>query len=174
MANAVILFYEGCREDLAQRPSKRLCSRLRVHHFHLRVPRLHPIGQIHGKDADTDGLNDILVEFLQPLVRGDALLQRGIESRVLDRNTDVSGESLKQLNIFAGEIVALDGLTHSQNGNGTVLHSARDVIVQLELGNGRLSRRTRVQHLMSVLEEKVSGLALVRKPAEEIELQVLR
>ena len=102
------------------------------------------------------------------------MLQGGVESGVLDSNADISGQSLKEFDILAREIVALDRLTHTQNGNSTVLDAARDVVVQFQLRNRRLRCGAGVQHLVSVFEEEVSGLALIGKPTEEIKLQILR
>src|SRR5205085_4819485 len=161
------------REYVAQRAADGQRSRLRVHHFHLGVPRLRPIRKIKGEDSDADRLNDVFVEFLQALIGGDALLQGGVESGVLDSNADISGQSLKEFDILAREIVALDRLTHTQHGNSTVLDAARDVVVQFQLRNRRLRCGAGVQHLVSVFEEEVSGLALIGKPTEEIKLQIL-
>ena len=101
------------------------------------------------------------------------MLQGGVESGVLDSNADISGQSLKEFDILAREIVALDRLTHTQHGNSTVLDAARDVVVQFQLRNRRLRCGAGVQHLVSVFEEEVSGLALIGKPTEEIKLKIL-
>ncbi len=68
LAHAVVLFQKCGREHVAQRAAQRLRARRRVHHFHLRVPRLDAVFQVHRQHADADGLDDVLVEFLQPLV----------------------------------------------------------------------------------------------------------
>ena len=77
----------------------------RVHHFHLRVPALDALFEIDGEDADVDRLDDVLVEFLEPLIFRGLLLQTGVEARVLQGDADVAGEGLEQLHVLAGEEV---------------------------------------------------------------------
>ena len=91
LPNAVELFDEGCREDLAQGTSNDLPARLGVHDFHLRVPGFDAVLEINGHHADVDRFDDVLVEVLEPLVLADLLFERSVEAGVLDRDSDISG-----------------------------------------------------------------------------------
>ena len=53
--------------------------------------------EIDGEDANVDGLDDVFVELLQPLVLGDLLLERGVETRILNGDANVAGERFEQL-----------------------------------------------------------------------------
>ena len=68
LADAVKLLGEGGRKNLAQRTPHHLPARLGIHDFHLRVPGLDAILQVHSHDADVDGFDNVLVEILEPLV----------------------------------------------------------------------------------------------------------
>ena len=64
------------REQLAQRAAERDVPRNAGELLDLGVPALDAIVKIGRQDADVDRLDDILAEFLQPLVFFDFLLQR--------------------------------------------------------------------------------------------------
>ena len=89
-----------------------------VHGFHLRVPAFDAVVEIEGEDADVDGLDDVLVEFLEALELGDLFFEAGVEAGVLQGDADVAGEGFEQLDIFAGEEVAAHGPAEADDGDG--------------------------------------------------------
>ncbi len=117
----------------------------RVHGFHLRVPALDAVFEIEGEDADIDGFDDVLVEFLQAFELADLFFQACVEAGVLQRDADVAGQRLEQFNVFAGKEVAADGAAEADDGDGArrgaVLHAARQVVVQIEQRGGRAAVR---------------------------------
>ena len=58
-------------------------------------------------NADVDRFDDVLAEFLQPLVFFDLLLQRTVEPAILDRDRDIAGKRDQQLEVVAGKEIAL-------------------------------------------------------------------
>ena len=73
-------------------------------------------GAVHVKPVDPDYLdstlavsaaNWVLAELLQALILLDFALQRAVERRVLDGDSDVAGESYQKLEIHAGEKLAM-------------------------------------------------------------------
>ena len=115
--------------------------------------------EIDGEDADVDGLDDVLVEFLQPLELADLFFEPRVEAGVLERDADVAGQGFEQLDIFAGEEVAADGAAEADDGDGAcggaVLHAAGQVVVQIEQGGGLALAFAQVQRLLRVFEEDV-------------------
>ena len=122
-----------------QRTSQRFQARQGKHHFHLRVPRLDAVFQIDRQHAHADGLDNVLVELLQPLVLAGFLLQRLVQTRVLHRDADVAGQRLQQLHVLAGEEVAFGGLAQAEHGDHAVHHGAGNVVVQLQAADGLAS-----------------------------------
>ena len=80
------------REQGPERLPEGLRSRPAEENFHLLIPALDAIFEINGEDADVDGLQDVLIEFLEPLELGNLSLQPTVELRILDRDADVAGE----------------------------------------------------------------------------------
>ena len=98
---AVELFHKFNGEDRTNGLRERLPAGHRVHHFHLGIPALDAVFHIEGHDADIDGLDDVLVEIFQPLVLGDLLLQRSVQTSVLDGDSEITAQSFEELDIFA-------------------------------------------------------------------------
>jgi len=173
LAHAIILFHEGCRRHLAQRPANDLRSRHGIHHFHLRVPGFNTVGQVHRQHADADGFHNVFVEVFQALIGQRFLLQGGIQLRVLNSNAHISRERLQQLHVFVGKKVALHDLAQPQHGDHTVLHSAGDVIVQVKLRDGLLGGRSLAHCLPCAIEEKMALPELRAVFAQEAQVKVL-
>ena len=95
------------REELAQGSAQRDVSRNAGQLLDLRVPALHAVVQIDGQDADVDRFDDVLAEFLQPLVLFDLLLQRTVETAILDGDRDVPDKRDQQFQVVAREEIAL-------------------------------------------------------------------
>ena len=103
----------------------------------------------------------------------DLLLQRFVQARVLDSDADVAGEGLQQLNVFAGEEIAIFGFAQPKHCNRAVLHRARDVVIQIQCGN-RALRGWRFAHsLVRVVEEQVPGSILGAVDAQELEIEII-
>jgi len=58
------------------------------------------------RGCDVDGLDDVLVEFLEALVLDDFFFEAGVEGGVLQGDADVAGQGFEQLHILAGEEIA--------------------------------------------------------------------
>ena len=58
---------------------ERFLASEREHDFHLRIPALDALFGIEGEDADVDGFDDVLVEFLEALVLVDLFFEAGVE-----------------------------------------------------------------------------------------------
>src|SRR5439155_21409207 len=110
LPHAVKLLHQRAGQYFANGTAERLRAGQGVHHFHLRVPGLDVVVQIHRQHTYADGFHDVFVEVFERLVGQRLVLQRGIKPGVLDSNADVSRQRLQQLNVFAGEEIALHGL----------------------------------------------------------------
>ena len=118
IAEAVEGLDELRRKDRVQRLADGFGAAQRVHRFHLRVPALDAVVEIEREDADVDGLDDVLVELLQALELADLLFEARVEAGVLQRDADVAGQRLEQLDVFAGEEIAADGAAQADDGDG--------------------------------------------------------
>src|SRR5207245_10061800 len=137
----------------------------------LRVPRFDPVRQIHRQHTHADGLDNVLVEILQPLVLGDFLFQRRVQPGVLDGDADVPGKGLEQFHVFAGQKITLGRLAQSQESDRLLLYPAGDVVVQVEQRNRRLRAGIFTRHLVRVVEEEVSRFHLGTRGAQETEIE---
>ncbi len=97
----VELAHKGGVKYVAEALTQHHGARHREQHFHLRVPAFNALLKVDRDDADVGGLDDVLVELLEPLELGDLALEAGVQRCVLDGDTDVTGEGFKQLDIFA-------------------------------------------------------------------------
>jgi hypothetical protein len=84
------------------------------------------------------------------------LLERGVESAVLNCDADVAGERFEQFNVFTRQEVTVDGFAESEEGDGLLPRVARDVIVQIEASDGLLCSGIFARLLMRVFEEDMS------------------
>ncbi len=139
-----------------------------VHGFHLRVPALDAVVEIDGEDADVDGFDDVLVEFLEPLELADLFFEARVEAGVLQGDADVAGERFEQLHVFAGEEVAADGAAQADDGDGaaaaepfarSLTHAAGQVVVQVEQRGGALLLARQMQGLLGIFKEDVRVVA---------------
>ena len=163
--------HKVCRQNIPQILAHRLLARHGIHHFHLRVPALDPFLQVNRENADIDGLDDVLVEFLQALIFGYLLLQAGVQTGVLDRDSDIAGHGLQQLHVFAGEKVSMGRAPQADNGDGLLLQAAGKVIIQIEQGSSLALLTGEVKRLLRVLQEDVGariGLIEVQKVQSRI------
>ncbi len=127
----------------------------REHDFHLRVPALDGFVEADGEDADVDGFDDVLVEFLEPFVLGDFLGERCVEAGVLYGDADVGGQRFEQLDIFGREEVAGRGAAQADDGDGALLQPTGQVVVQIKLGGRGALRLTHVEGLAGIFKEEV-------------------
>ena len=65
-----------------------------------------PIFQVRRQNSDVDRFDDVLAEFLEPLVLLDLALQGAVQRRVLDRDADVAGQRQQQFHVDARQIIA--------------------------------------------------------------------
>ena len=107
--------HEVRRQNRSQRLAQSLLARAGEEHFHLRIPAFDATFQIDGKDADVDRFNDVLVEILQLLEFVDLRFKSTVKLRVLDRDTDISGERFENLHVFGGEEVAIVGAAQADD-----------------------------------------------------------
>ena len=98
----------------------------------LRVPGLDAIFEIDCDDPDLQRFDDILAEIFQAFDLHGFLLERVIEASVFDGDGDVSGDGEKQFEVVAREVVAVHGLTQSEDCDGAFAETAGDEIVQVE------------------------------------------
>ena len=90
-ANTVELFHEIRRKKIGKFPAHRVISVHAGKLFQLAVPAFHPIFEIGRQNSDVDRFDDILAEFLQPLVLRNLALERAVERRVFNGDADISG-----------------------------------------------------------------------------------
>ena len=79
-AHLVELVGQLVREQLPQRAAERDLPRDARELLDLRVPALHAVVEVGRQNADIDRFDDVLAEFLQPLVLLDLALQRAVEA----------------------------------------------------------------------------------------------
>ena len=111
-AHAVELLGQLGGEQLRELAAQRLLARDAAELLDLRVPALHAVVQVRRQDAHVDGFDDVLAEFLQPLVLLHLALQRAVERGVLDGDADIAGQRQQQFHVHAGEVVAVVGPAH--------------------------------------------------------------
>jgi hypothetical protein len=86
-----VKFLHKCRrKHVTQGPSQCLPTGQGIHDFHLRVPRFDAVREIDRHHAHVDRLHNVFVEVFQALVLGNLLLQRGIQTRVLDGDSQIA------------------------------------------------------------------------------------
>src|ERR1700722_5585241 len=78
------------RQHLAQLSTQNIGAGYLEQILKLRIPRLDAVVEIHGKDADLEGLNDIFAEVLEPLDLQSFLFERLIKLPILDGDGYVS------------------------------------------------------------------------------------
>src|SRR5262249_12631331 len=142
LPDTVELLDKLCRENFAEWTGQSLPPRQRIHDLHLRVPGFNAVSQINRQYSHVDGLDDVLVEIFQTLVLRHLLFERGVEPSVLNRDAYIAGECLEQFHIFTGKEVTLYGLAQTEERDGLLLRSARDVVIQFELCDRRLCARS--------------------------------
>ncbi len=96
-------------EKLAQRASDGGGAGDAGEGFHARVPAFDAVVEIGGEDADVDGFDDVFAEFLEALVLLGLALERFVEADVFEGDADVAGESGEEIDVVAGEEIALFG-----------------------------------------------------------------
>ena len=90
-AHALELIGQIRGEQLRQPPAHGLFARDAGQLLDLRVPAFHAVFQVGRQDADVDRFDDVLAEFLQPLVLFHLALQRAVERGIFDGDPDVAG-----------------------------------------------------------------------------------
>src|SRR5437868_4304624 len=173
LAHAIELFHEAVGENFADGLADSFRARKRVHHFHLRVPRLDAVGEVDCQHADADGFDDVLVEVFQPFVLTDFLFERRVEARVLNSDAEIPGQGLKQLHVFAGEEVAFHRLTQPEHRDHALLHGAGNVVVQIKTADGFLCASVLAEGLVCVVEEQVAFSDLRPFGGEEAEIELV-
>ena len=81
--------------------AERLVAAQAGQRFQSAVPADDPSFDIFDNDTDVDRFNDVLAEILQALIFGRLLLQRTVQPRVLERNTDVIRHRFQQVEVFS-------------------------------------------------------------------------
>ena len=100
-------------ELTAERPKPRNLKQV----LELRVPGLDAVFEVLGQDADPERLDDVFAEVLEALDLNGFLLERLVEARVFDGDGDVAGDGGEQLKVIAREVVAVDCLAESDDGD---------------------------------------------------------
>ena len=148
-------------KDSAKRLAEGFGAAEGVHGLHLRVPALDAVVEIEGQNADVDGLDDVLVELLEPLEFADLFFQAGVEAGVLEGDADVAGQGFEQFDIFAGEEIAADGAAQADDGDGAAVgrlpswHAAGQIVVEVEQCGGALLVLGQMEGLLRIFEEDV-------------------
>ncbi len=181
--DAAIFLDEVGGEDGFERLAEGVFARQCEEDFHLRVPALDALFGIDGEDADIDGFDDVLVEFLKALVFDNFLFEAGVEAGILQGDADVAGQRFEELHVLAGEEVATGAAAQADDGDGAVLFlpfagtgdadaTGQEVIHVEQRGGGLLGRRE-VERLLRIFEEEVrAGGGVVE--VEEAEVEFVR
>src|SRR5271155_270941 len=101
--------------------------------LHARVPGFDDAFQIHGKNADIQGFDDVFAEVFEPRDLEGLLLERGIELGVIEGHRNVACNRFYQLNVITGEVIAVDGLAEPQNSDGVLANAAGNIVIEVEL-----------------------------------------
>src|ERR1700722_6021166 len=101
--------------------------------FELRIPGFDAVLKVNGYDADVQGFDDIFAEILEAFDLHGLLLERMVEPGIFDGDGDVASDGEEQFEVVTGEVIAVDGFAQAENGDGTVVETTGDEIVQVEL-----------------------------------------
>src|ERR1700688_578795 len=101
--------------------------------LHARVPGFHHADQIHGENADVQGFDDVFAEVLEARNFQRFLFERRVQLGVVQRDGEVAGDGLHQLDVVAGEKIAVDGFTQAEHRDGVLANTAGHEIVQVQL-----------------------------------------
>src|ERR1700722_3461883 len=104
--------------------------------FELRIPGFDAVLKVDGNDADVQGFDDIFAEILEAFDLHGLLFERMVEPGIFDGDGDVAGDSEEEFEVVTGEVIAIDGFAQAENGDGTIVETTRDEIVQIELFEG--------------------------------------
>ena len=176
-AHAVELLGERRREQLRELPAQRLLAGDAGELLDLRIPALHAIFQVGRQNSHVDRLDDVLAEFLQPLVLLHLALQRTVERGVFDGDGDVAGQRDQQFHVHAGEVIAVRSVRLSADvGDGAAADRARQIVGQIQIRDGLAHRdrpgaRYGVQLMARALEKQVRFRQF---PVQEAEVQIVR
>ena len=149
LVNAGDLFFVAARGNLGRERFRQQGAKLASNGFlagyaeelfHARVPGFDDAFQIHGKNANVQRFHDVFAEVLEACDFKGLLLERGVKLGVIECNGNVAGDRFDELNVIAGKIIAVDGLTEPQDSHGVFANAARDKIIEVELVEGALEQ----------------------------------
>ena len=132
----------GARRNFRHQVGRKHVFQLAAHGFmarhadqplELRVPGFHRAVEIDRQHAHIERFDDIFREVLEPLDLHGFLFQRVIELRIIERDGQIPRDGEQKFHVFAGQKIAVDGLSRAQHGHGVVANLAGDKVVQVEL-----------------------------------------
>src|SRR5262249_25572790 len=95
------------------------------------VPTNNPTRIVLDHDTNIDRFDNVLAEVLQALVFTGLLLERAIQTRIFDRDSDIIGHRLQQLQILARQVVDVLSPSKREISDHTILDPARNKVVQI-------------------------------------------
>src|SRR5258708_25725182 len=108
-------------------------GRLSENLFHEGVTGFDDTIQVNGEQAHIQGLDDIFAEVLEAGDFEGLLFKRAVKLRVIEGDSDVTGNRLDQLDVIAGQIISIPRLAETENRNGVLADAAGDKGVWIQL-----------------------------------------
>src|SRR5580700_7480303 len=121
------------RENLRKFVVQRLRAGNRQQVLQLRIPGLDAVFEIDGEYANFQGFDNILAEVLEALDLHGFLFEGVVQARILDGDSNVSGDGEKKLEVVAGKVIAVHSLAQSENGDGSFAETTGNKIIQIKL-----------------------------------------
>src|SRR5882724_11761584 len=112
--------------------------------LHPRVPAFHRSAQVHGKHAHVQRFHDVLAEVLQSHDLQCLLFKRVVKLRVVERHRYVSRDRFHQFHVVTRQEIAVHGLAKPQHRDAPLTNAARNVVIQVQLLQRIVHRRTHV------------------------------
>ena len=175
-ARALELLDQRRREKLRQRAAHGIGAADAAQPLHLRIPAFDSVVETGRENADIDRFDDVLAEFLQPLILVHFLFERAVEIGVFGGDPDVIRERLQQFDVVARKKLARLRAAHAEERDGPAAHRAGQIVVEIEIGDGLANRGgpasgNGIEMIAGAFEEDVR--ARVLRPVEKTQVERL-
>jgi len=142
--------------------------------LHARIPGFDDAFQIYCQNADIQRFHNVFAEVFEARNFESLLLERGIKLSVIECHGDIAGNGFHQLDVIAGKIVAVDGFSEPQNGDGVFADAAGNIVIEVELFESAANGFANLSSCAGRLKKQRSARKLGPGRSEETEIERLR